>query len=54
MHSYSGTDAMVRSLIKIPHIGQRIYFGFSYIINVSDDKPSDKLVKAIQAVRYFF
>lgn len=41
---------MIQSLLKLPKIGSRFYFGFSTVINISNDTPSPKLIAAINAV----
>lgn len=41
---------MINSLLKLPKVGKRFYFGFSTIINVREPKPTQKLLDAIKAV----
>ena len=46
MHSYGGTAEMANSFLKMPKIGQRIYFSFSHCINMSSPKTLD-VIKSI-------
>ncbi|KAI3661226.1 hypothetical protein MP638_005663 [Amoeboaphelidium occidentale] len=34
LHSFSGSPGMLQQLIKLPHVGNRLYFSFSKVINL--------------------
>jgi len=46
-HSYSGSPDMINSYLKIPSIGDKLYFSFSEVINM---RAETKTIAAIQKV----
>ena len=43
MHSYSGSEEIITQLLKLPNIGPRFYFSFSYTINGRSSKTIKKI-----------
>lgn len=50
LHSYSGSVENARALLKLKHVGESIYFGFSHSVNSKASK-TERVIQGIPADR---
>eukprot|EP00639_Heterosigma_akashiwo_P010265 CAMPEP_0206377894 /NCGR_PEP_ID=MMETSP0294-20121207/10425_1 /ASSEMBLY_ACC=CAM_ASM_000327 /TAXON_ID=39354 /ORGANISM="Heterosigma akashiwo, Strain CCMP2393" /LENGTH=263 /DNA_ID=CAMNT_0053826449 /DNA_START=76 /DNA_END=864 /DNA_ORIENTATION=+ len=50
IHSYTGSAEFAQSLLSIPELKDRIYFGFSHLVNARNPKNIPKLVGVLAAL----
>ncbi|CAM9682800.1 unnamed protein product, partial [Heterosigma akashiwo] len=51
IHSYTGSAEFAQSLLSIPELKDRIYFGFSHLVNARNPKNIPKLVGVLWRCR---
>jgi TatD DNase family protein len=47
LHSYGGSQEMIQQFLRIPRIGQRVYYSFSQVINSKSSEKADARMKAV-------